>query len=111
MEPFLIRPIDLRAATPTEYLDLAALKNAMRLEALPEDPPWPPDEQTARFKNMPALKHNTAWVASHRNSGQDRCAGASRYLHDGRQPSCPVGRDRGSSQVPPPGPGTRPCCD
>ena len=41
----------------------------MRLEALPEDPPWPSDEQTARFKNMPALKHNTAWVASHAAHG------------------------------------------
>jgi mycothiol synthase len=58
-----IRSIDLRAASEAEYASLCALKNAMRYESLPEDPPWPREEQTRRFQTMPALKDNTAWIA------------------------------------------------
>jgi mycothiol synthase len=67
---FDIRSIDLRAAGDSEYARLNALKNAMRHEALPEDPPWPADEEMRRFQSMPALKDNTAWVAwdeAHKN--------------------------------------------
>ena len=35
----------------------------MRREALPEDPPWPCDEEKRRFQGMPLLKQNTAWAA------------------------------------------------
>jgi mycothiol synthase len=61
---FDVRPINLRDANDAEYASLAALKNAMRREALPEDPPWPADEQTRHFQGMPAIQDDTAWVAS-----------------------------------------------
>jgi mycothiol synthase len=67
---FEIRSIDLRAATDAEYASLSALKNTMRYESLPEDPPWPTEEQTRRFQSMPALKDNTAWIAW--DADQDR---------------------------------------
>ena len=58
-----IDTVDLRAASDAEYVSLNILKNAMRREYLPEDPPWPPDEEKRRFQGMPLLKQNTAWVA------------------------------------------------
>ena len=60
---FDIQSIDLRRATDAEYASLNTLKNAMRREALPEDPPWPCDEEKRRFQGMPLLKQNTAWAA------------------------------------------------
>jgi hypothetical protein len=61
---FEIRPVNLRAASPAECGSLAVLKNAMRFESLPEDPPWPSEDQMRRFQGMPSIKDNTAWVAS-----------------------------------------------
>lgn len=58
-----MRPINLRAASEAEYANLNALKNIMRWEAIPEDPPWPCDEETRRFQGMPALKQDTSWAA------------------------------------------------
>src|SRR5574340_93491 len=68
--PFDVRSIDLRAATVAEYASLSTLKNAMRREFLPEDPPWPAAEHTRRLQAMPAIKDNTSWVVS-RGSPED----------------------------------------
>lgn len=65
-----IRPIDLRAATESEYAGLNALRNAIRHEELPEDPPWPCEQDRGRFQAMPSAKENTAWIASDGSSGR-----------------------------------------
>jgi len=68
MTGFELRQIDLRRASDAEYAGLNALRNAIRLEELPEDPPWPCEEDRRRFQAMNALKDNTAWVARDDNA-------------------------------------------
>lgn len=58
-----IRPFNLRAASPEEYARLNAFKNILRREVLPDDPPFPCDEDTHRWQAMPALIQEATWAA------------------------------------------------
>lgn len=60
---FDVRPIDLRSATAQEYECLNALRNVMRREILPQDPPWPCSEDIHRWQARPAVIEEHSWAA------------------------------------------------
>ena len=60
---FDLRPIDLRSASPQEYERLNALRNVIRREILPQDPPWPCSEDIQRWQAAPRLIEEHHWVA------------------------------------------------
>jgi GNAT superfamily N-acetyltransferase len=60
---FDVRPIDLRAATAHEYGCLNALRNVIRGEILPQDPPWPCSEDIRRWQARPTVVEEHSWAA------------------------------------------------
>ena len=60
---FDLRPIDLRSASPQDYERLNALRNVIRREILPQDPPWPCSEDIHRWQATPKLIDEHSWVA------------------------------------------------
>lgn len=58
-----IRSIDLHHATDAQYAGISALKNANRREYLPDDPPWPCEEDRLRLQVRNPARDTTAWIA------------------------------------------------
>jgi len=57
-----MRPFALRASTPDEYARLNLFKNVLRSEILPDDPPFPCEEDIHRWQGMPELINEAAWA-------------------------------------------------
>jgi mycothiol synthase len=62
VQDYDIRPLDVRAASDHEYACINAFENILRAEVLPDDPPIPCDEDTARLKAMPDFIRHSAWA-------------------------------------------------
>lgn len=83
---FEIRPFNLRSASPEEYASLNAFRNILRLEILPEDPPWPCSEDVHRWQAMPAIIQDAAWAIW---DGSHQCIlafGEANIFHTGDNP-------------------------
>jgi len=83
---FDIRPFNLRAAGSDEYARLNAFKNVLRLEILPDDPPWPCSEDVQRWQAAPKLIQDTAWAAWDASSGRIVAFGQADIYHTGDNP-------------------------
>lgn len=86
VESIGIRSIDLHTAADAEYADLNALRNALRHEALPEDPPWPVEEDKRRLQARNPAKDDTAWIAVDTTSGRIIALGTADIFLTGDNP-------------------------
>ncbi len=59
--PFQLKPLNLREASPAEYAALNRHNNTLRRERLPDDPPIPLDEMIQGFKNIPSFVEVRMW--------------------------------------------------
>lgn len=85
-ESIEIRSIDLHTATDAEYIDVSALRDALRREALPEDPPWPAEEDKRRLQFRNPAKDDTAWIAVDTHAGRVVGLGTADILLTGDNP-------------------------
>lgn len=58
-----IEQIDVTQSAPELYAAVNDLRNAIRRERLPDDPPVPLDEEIRRLRNIPAVVDFPNWVA------------------------------------------------
>jgi GNAT superfamily N-acetyltransferase len=59
---FEIRSFNLRSASEREYICYNKIKNVLRAETLPEDPPIPDSEAIQRWRNFPEFIRETVQV-------------------------------------------------
>ncbi len=59
---FEIHPFNLRSASDHEYVCLNVFRNILRAEAMPEDPPFPCEEDVQRWRTLPDFLKEAAWV-------------------------------------------------
>jgi mycothiol synthase len=79
-------PFNLRDANPEEYAGLNELRNAMRLEIWPEDPPWPCSEEVHRLQTIPAIVQDAAWAIWDRSQPRILAFGETNIFHTGDNP-------------------------
>jgi len=60
---FVIRPFNVKAASPAEYAALNRHNNHIRLERLPDDPPVPLEETIKNMQSLPPFVDARMWVA------------------------------------------------
>jgi GNAT superfamily N-acetyltransferase len=83
---FEVRPIDLRAASPQEYERLNALRNVIRREILPQDPPWPCSEDIHRWQARPRVIEEHSWVAWENSSERALALAQAKIFRTGDNP-------------------------
>lgn len=57
-----IKPFDVKNASEAEYRAANELRNRMRAETLPDDPPIPLEEQVREFQNLPSFIGVHVWA-------------------------------------------------
>lgn len=63
VQPIQIKPVNVRQASQQEYEQINIVKNCLRAERLPDDPPVPLDEHIQGFQNLPPFLDFSNWVA------------------------------------------------
>lgn len=83
---FDLRPIDLRSAGPQDYERLNALRNVIRGEILPQDPPWPCSEDIHRWQATPRLIDEYSWVTWDKSGGRALALAQAKIYRTGDNP-------------------------